>query len=226
MKIIELKKVDSTNDYCKLSDKGEDLIVIAESQTAGRGTKGRSFSADIGGLYLSIMRHHKRFPAEHAFKIMINACVAVCKTVEAFGANPQIRWANDVLADGKKICGTLIENTFSGAYISRSIVGIGINVNNDLPEELKEIATTLHTVTGKSLSVESVKNILIKNLEKQFTVTDYKNYIDWFNKPIKIINDGAEFSATALDISDDGRLEVLIDGELQKISSAEVSLRL
>ena len=124
MKIIRLEEVGSTNEYCKGNDCGKDLFVVAKRQSAGKGTKGRSFSSNEGGLYVSVMRHYKNFPANEAFKIMVNACVAVCKTLEAFGVKPRIRWANDVLVGDKKICGTLIENSFSNGKISRSIVGM------------------------------------------------------------------------------------------------------
>ena len=110
MRIIELSECDSTNEYLKRLNGEEDTIVTALRQTAGKGTKGRSFSSADGGLYLSVMRFYENFSAANAFEIMINSCVAVCKTVEDFGITPVIRWANDVLVNGRKICGTLIES--------------------------------------------------------------------------------------------------------------------
>ena len=226
MKIIELEEVDSTNEYLKRSNFGVDTVVCAKYQTAGKGTKGRSFDSTEGGLYISVMRCYKNFPAKDAFKIMVNACVAVCKTLEYFGITPDIRWANDVLVDGKKICGTLIENTFSGGNIFRSIVGMGINVNNVLPPELRHIAVSMQQIAGKSFSIEQVKNVLIENLTKDYSIEDYKKYINYFNKPVILRMNEKEVAATALDIENDGRLKVLLDGKVQKISSAEVSLRL
>ena len=200
MKIIELGEIDSTNEYCKRRGK-ENLIVTAVSQTSGKGTKGRSYVSDEGGLYLSVMRHYDNFLSCNAFKIMVNACVAVCRTVQSFGLKPVIRWANDVLVNGKKICGTLIENTFSGSYISRSIVGMGINVNNKLPYELKNIATSLSAELGKPVDIKAVRSELVKNLQKDYT-------------------------AIAVDVDYDGGLLCVIAGSVNKINSAEVSLRL
>ena len=71
-----------------------------------------------------------------------------------------------MLVGGKKICGTLIENSFSGSNISRSIIGMGININNVLPAELSKIATTMSAELGKPLSVKEVRAELIKNLRK------------------------------------------------------------
>lgn len=226
MKIIELEEVDSTNEYCKRIDCGEDIIAVAHRQSAGRGTKGRSFVSDEGGLYLSIMRHYKNFRAENAFKIMVNSCVAVCKTLETFGVRPQIRWANDVLADGKKICGTLIENTFSCGNISRSIVGIGININNKIPRYLRHIAGAIAKITGKYTPIKEVFDILVKNLEKEYSIDDYKSYMDWLGGKVLIKTEDNEVEVEALDITSTGLLKVNWGGNMLEISSAEVSLRL
>lgn len=226
MKIIELEEVDSTNEYCKrLTDK-RDIIVTAKRQTAGKGTKGRSFCSDDGGLYVSVMRSYKDFAAAEAFKILVDSCVAVCKTLESFGINPQIRWANDVLADGRKICGTLIENTFSGGKIVRSIVGIGVNVNNSLPAQLSDIATSMRVVTGKSFEEKKVRDALIENLGKKFSVEDYKSYMNWLGKRVRVRTAEAEFVATAINVEADGKLVIEADGATRKLSAAEVSLRL
>lgn len=226
MRIIELSECDSTNEYLKRLDGEEDTVVTALRQTAGKGTKGRSFSSADGGLYLSVMRFYENFPAANAFEIMINSCVAVCKTVEGFGIKPVIRWANDVLVNGRKICGTLIENTFAGANIRRSIVGMGINVNNELPPELRQIAVSMREILGNRLSLQTVKKALIANLQKSFTINDYKKYIDWFGKEVVLRTDKESYTATALDVTADGRLVVSRDGKIIEISSAEVSLRL
>ena len=225
MKIIELEEIDSTNEYCKRCGE-ENLIVIAKRQIAGRGTKGRSFVSSEGGLYVSVMKRYDNFLAENAFKIMVNACVAVCKTVQSLGLQPVIRWANDVLVGGKKISGTLIENTFSGSYISRSIVGIGININNDLPLDLKEVATTISAELNKTISIKSVKEALIKNLLNNYTIEDYKSYINWFGKQVVIKTSKDELTATAVDIDLDGGLLCVVGGSVKKINSGEVSLRL
>lgn len=226
MRIIELAECDSTNEYLKRLNGEEDTIVTAVRQTAGKGTKGRSFSSADGGLYLSVMRFYENFSAANAFEIMINSCVAVCKTVEGFGIKPVIRWANDVLVNGRKICGTLIENTFAGANIRRSIVGMGINVNNELPPELRQIAVSMREILGNRLSLQTVKQAHIANLQKSFTINDYKKYIDWFGKEVVLRTDKESYTATALDVTADGRLVVSRDGKIIEISSAEVSLRL
>jgi BirA family biotin operon repressor/biotin-[acetyl-CoA-carboxylase] ligase len=226
MKIIELDCVDSTNEYCKRAAGEGDMIVTALSQTAGKGTKGRSFVSDIGGLYITIMRTLTNFDGQKTFRIMTDSCVAVCRTVQNFGLKPIIRWANDVLVGGKKICGTLIENTFLSNGACRSIVGMGLNVNNVLPAELSGIATTLSEQTKKIIDLEKVKKLLISNLQKSYHLDEYKSYINWFGEEVTLNIQGKTVKAVAKDVEEDGRLVCVIDGQLQKISSAEVSLRL
>lgn len=226
MKIIELDEIDSTNEYCKRFVFDDDIIVVAERQLKGKGTNGRSFVSDGGGLYMSLMKRYENFDFANTFSIMVNACVAVCRTVEAYGVKPTVKWANDVLAGGKKICGTLIENRLGADNVCTSIVGIGLNVNNVLPEGLKEIATTLCEQKGKKLSLTSVRNRLVKNLKKQYTVEDYKKYVDWFGQEVYLDASGGRTSAVALDVDANGSLVCDIKGQIKKISSAEMKLRL
>ena len=225
-KIIELDEIDSTNDFCKRLNFEEDVIVTAQRQLKGKGTNGRSFSSQEGGLYLSVMRRYENFDYKNTFSIMINACVAVCKTVERFGLKPTVKWANDVLVGGKKVCGTLIENRLGADNVCTSIVGIGLNVNNALPEELGETATTLSVEKGKKIPLKKVRDCLIKNIRNSYTVEDYKQYVDWFGEEVYLDKNGEQTAAVALDVDGDGSLVCKIKDEIKKISSAEMSLRL
>lgn len=224
MKIIELTEVDSTNEYCKRLTEIENAVVTAKRQTAGEGTNGRNFVSDDGGIYLSILRTYRDFPGKDVFRIMVNSCVAVCKTLERFGVKPIIRWANDVLVGGKKISGTLIENSIKGDTL-RSIVGIGININNEIPENLKNIATALCEHVGY-VQLESVKDILIENLEQEFSIDDYKNYINYLGEEVILRVGQRTRTVKAIDIASDGRLVISGENGIEEISSAEVSLRL
>lgn len=226
MTIIELEEVDSTNEYCKRNDSGEDMIVTAVRQISGKGTKGRSFVSQSGGLYISVMRHYTDLPSDRVFGIMVNSCVAVCRAAESAGVRPVIRWANDVLADGLKISGTLIENSFSGDKIVRSIVGIGINLNNELPEGLKGIATSVKALTGSDVDIPKFKDKLVSCLSQSYTIADYKGYMPWLGEEVTLNMTQGVRTVRAIDIAQDGRL-VVSDGDIiEKISAAEVSLRL
>ncbi len=227
MKRITLEEIGSTNDYAKLL-RGEKtpLVVTALRQAGGRGTKGRSFCSEEGGIYLSMLRFPKDFLAKDAFKIMSGAAVAVCETLRAYGVQSMIKWANDVFVNGKKICGILIENTLSGDKISSSIVGVGVNICNPLPNELEEIATTLYKETGKKLSVEEVTERLIEELLKERTIDDYRAYLGFIGARVTLILGDELVPATLLGVDDEGRLLAEINGEKRTFSSAEVSVRI
>lgn len=225
MKIELLKEVDSTNIYIKkYLDGREDVIVCAERQSGGRGTKGRSFLSENGGVYLSELKFYENIAASDAFMIMARAAVAVCKTAERFGAFPEIKWPNDVLIDGKKLAGILIENIFSDGHVKASVVGIGLNVFNDL-SGLEDIAISLLETTGLPLEVAVVRDMLIEMLQVEFTFEDYLSRVRFLGKEINILENEKKYRATARQILSDGRLEVEVDGELHILSAAEISIR-
>jgi len=228
MKIYNFDSIPSTNDFAKsVISLKEDCIITAAEQTNGHGSKGRSFCSPRGGLYITALRFYNDLKASNAFKIMVNSSVAVCRTMEEFALSPQIKWPNDVYVCGKKICGILIENTFSGEYISRSIVGIGVNIENVLPIELNDIAINMSSAGAKGYSYEAVRQKLVENLFKDFTVEEYKKYIFFLGKQITLIEGDKKEQVTAVDIDLSGRLIVKDkQGITRFVSAAEVSLRI
>lgn len=226
-KIQRFESIASTNDYAKSKrSEGQNLLVIAASQTGGRGTKGRSFSSTKGGLYLSKLSFYENFPAKDAFKIMQTAAAAVCETLASFGLSPKIKWANDVFVNGKKICGILIENTFSGANIASSVVGIGLNVYNELPEELKNIATTMQKETGKTFPIEEVEKRLVAFLADENTYKKYDGYLGWLGETVEMLSGEERLFAKLLSVDETGGLWVETDGEKRRFTSAEISLKI
>lgn len=221
MKTIIFDEISSTNEYCETHDFAEDTVVIAKRQTGGKGTKGRSFSSREGGVYLSLVRLNP-CKTDNAFSIMIASCMAVVKTLESYGVSPKIKWANDVYLSGKKICGILIKNSFEGENVKKSITGIGVNVNNDLPEELKDIAVNLKFLVGEVDTAEFAKK-LIENLYGKYTIAEYKSYNMVLGREITVLSGEKSYKAVAKDISDDGNL-ILTNGE--KLSYGEISVRL
>lgn len=230
---IKVKKygtISSTQEYVeRMRPQGKDCIVTADRQIGGRGTKGRSFSSKKGGVYLSILRFYENLSAKDAFLIVAATCTAVCKTIEDGGLKPKIKWPNDVFIGNKKICGILTENTFSGDKVLCSISGIGINVNNVLPDELDGIATSVLLETDKKHSVKKWRKSLIKNLgfdlkseDKEMVFAEYKKRLGFIGETMSIVTESGCFFARILDVDDKGRLHVLVGGEGKIYSSAEV----
>ena len=217
----------STNEYAKTQkDKGECLWVRANSQTGGRGTKGRSFSSQEGGLYITALLFYEHFLAKDAFKIMQKAAAAVCETLAHFGVAPKIKWPNDIYVNGKKICGILIENTFSGTFVSSSIVGIGLNVQNDLEEELRLIATTLQKETGKAFPLEEVEEKLFSHFFQEGIERRYASYLGWLGeRAILLVGDKSQ-EVTLLSVDEQGNLLVETEQGKLQVSAGEVSLKI
>ena len=227
IKRIHFDEIGSTNEYAKeLRALGQDAVVTADQQTGGRGTKGRSFSSNVGGVYVTKLTFYRDFPAREAFKIMAGAAVAVCETLEFYGLRPVIKWVNDIYVNDKKICGILIENVFSGNMVSSSIVGIGLNVCNILPNDLERIATTMSQALNKDVSVSEVRERLIANLTAQKGVDEYLKRIGYMERKATVICGENSMTATLLSVDAEGGLWAEIDGEKRRFAAAEVSLQL
>lgn len=228
MKIVALKTTSSTEDYIRKMLKKqqrlrEDTVVIAKVQKKGRGTKGRSFSSQKGGVYMSCLHFYNAFPSEKAFEINKNIAVAVVKTLLSFGAEAGIKWPNDIYVNGKKICGMLINNVFCGDYVDYTILGIGINVNNEIPEDLKDIAISLKQILGRNVDEKSVVATLLYNLQNPEKVDLYARYSMILGKKVKVVPlDGEPYFDVAEEILPDGRLK-LANGKI--LTAEEVSIR-
>ena len=227
IKHIRFDSIASTQDYAKEKRLGgENLVVSAICQTGGKGTKGRSFSSQMGGVYLSKLTFYEDLSTKRAFKIMIGAAVAVCETLRFYGLQPSIKWPNDIFVQDKKICGILIENVFSGDRVRSSVVGIGLNVCNPLPNELAEIATTMALVMGNTPTVDEVTARLIAELDKDRSIEDYRAHLGYMGREVTLLFGDERVHGRLLFVDDEGGLQVDIDGSTRRFTAAEVSIRL
>ncbi len=225
MKRVYLEETSSTNDVIKAYlAGGENVVVCAERQTGGRGTKGRSFSSEKGGVYLSALTFYKELPAERAFEVMAHAAVAVCKTLSSFGISPEIKWSNDVLAGGRKISGILTENIVSGGFVKASVVGVGLNVSNPL-KGLETIAVNMAELLPSPPPAEAVREKLIEELFSPTRFSDYLGYVKFLGKDVRVTEGERQYTAAAREILPDGRLLIEENGELRALSSAEIAIR-
>lgn len=223
MKIIELEVTESTNDEVKKYwDLGEDIAVFARRQTGGRGTKGRSFASPEGGIYISFIKHYRGLKAEKAYEVTEDISLSVALTLRAFGVKAEIKWPNDVYVGKKKICGMLTQNEIKNGYVEKTLCGVGINVNNDLPIELDGIATSLKKELGREVDLKSVLFTLVFNLEKFQNVELYPSFSCVVGKKVKVFEPQKEAYEEKVDeILPDGRLK-LANGKI--LSVAEIKL--
>ena len=233
--LLYYDEIDSTNAEAKrLLRGGKDelygTVITARRQTAGRGRLGRSFASPGGdSVYASFILKPPENPAEQLITSL--AAVAVCLAIEKTTSyKPGIKWINDILVDGKKICGILAESV-PGAVV----LGIGVNVNlseDDLPEELHDIAGSLkmdietRTLFFDTLTEEVFRCMAIADTEKTTSLMDeYRERSVLLRKPVYIGSDG--IPAFCDSIADDGALIVRYeDGSIDELRSGGISVRL
>lgn len=237
--IYAFDTIDSTNTYAKLLTSGgcsEGTLVIAEEQSQGRGRAGRSWFSEKGNnLTFSIILKPKIKPDSIGI-ISLYASLAVAQSIENIAhLIPECKWPNDVLLDGKKVCGILSDGVFDNGQLSYAIVGIGINVNQTaFPDEIIKTATSLSLSTGKNYNRVEVLAVVIGQLEILYDkillgqlgeiLVSWKKYCSLFGKKITIDQQGAVVSGTVITIGDDGGLILQIDGIEKKIFAGDITI--
>ena len=162
--IYHFETIGSTNLFAKkLVKEGaeEGVVIVADVQSGGRGRKNRTWSSPEGGLWFSILLYPKISP-QSVMLITMASSIAVAQGIEEITSiNPVIKWPNDLSINEKKVCGILTEIDAEMDSINYTVVGIGINVNNELEKELQKTATTLKLEIGTQVpKVELLTSIL------------------------------------------------------------------
>lgn len=167
MKQIILESIDSTNEYAKriAKDVNENVLIIANSQTNGRGTHGRNWYSEEGqNILISFLIKDIR-DYKHIDGITIEIGKLVHEILSSkFDLNFEIKLPNDILCNGKKICGILCESSITNNRVNYLIIGIGLNVNQtNFNEEIENIATSLKNELGQDINKEDlIKKIYVK----------------------------------------------------------------
>jgi BirA family biotin operon repressor/biotin-[acetyl-CoA-carboxylase] ligase len=174
-RIFHFFKADSTNTVAmRLGDEGEihGTVVIAEEQTAGRGRAGRSWISErSAGIYASILLRPLIPPVQTPLLTLAAGLAAREAIAQETGLSPDIRWPNDILLGGRKVCGILTEMRAEPDRVHYAVIGIGINVNQSaMPDELADIATSLQIVTGRLHSRVELLIRLLRQLERYYNV--------------------------------------------------------
>ena len=236
-------EVSSTNTvarFLSMHDLEDGSVIISEKQSAARGRSGKSWESPLGGVWLSIVLNphvdHSKLPL-----ITLATGVAVAKTLEKVGIeNPEIKWPNDIMINGKKVCGILTEAIAKFNTIENVIIGVGIDANLDIeefPEELKAGTTTLEKELGRKGSENLLIKLFLEEFEKISELFDHEGYEEilkeWRKRSYsigKIVEVREPFNknydAYVLGISKEGALVVeKIDGTLAKVISGECIIK-
>ena len=230
-----LEETTSTQDVARdLAEKGapEGAAVIAGTQKAGRGRLGRTWFSPEGGLAVSFVLR----PTIEDLRLMpAITSVAVFRTLQKFGVKPAIKWPNDVLVGGKKICGILIENGLDGSRLKYSVPGIGININFDTTQypEIADISTSLSVQLGHDVPVGEVavglfselETLYLQKADAAYLVGEWVQNMETIGRSISVQAGGEIFKGTARSINTAGNLIMCLDdGTLKEVIAGDVTI--
>jgi len=235
-RVIYHSRVTSTNELAKQAVRQgavEGTAVIADEQTAGRGRLERVWLSPKGSISLSIILYPG---VTYLPSLIMVASLAVVRSIEAVtGLKSQLKWPNDVLVNGKKVCGILIENSVRGNIVNYAIIGIGVNVNlrlSDFPEILPT-ATSLSDELGREVSrLEIIRRLLVE-IEKSYLALSAGEsiYEEWrdslvtLGRKVHIKSGDNDYEGIAESVASDGSLSLRHpDGSLTKIVAGDVTL--
>ncbi len=239
--LVVLPEVDSTNSYAKqLAQSGapHGTIVIADRQTGGRGRMGRTFLSPAGqGVYFTVLLRPYE-PAAGLGGLTALAAVAVCDAIEAAcGVRPGIKWTNDLLLGGKKICGILTELSVEAesGMTDFVVIGVGVNVAQqpaDFPPELRLTAASIYSETGTAprrarLAAEMVRAFArMADCDRPAWMDRYRADCLTIGREIRVIRAGTARTAVADGVDENGALLVTWDdGTAGVVTAGDVSVR-
>lgn len=217
--ILHFSELDSTNTYLKnnYSVLADGTVVTADTQTAGRGRFDRRWISQEGGLYFSVLLKPSKTDFIANFTQLM--ALSVCRAAEDLGIRATIKWPNDVLVDGKKLCGILSEVVAQGDKIACVVVGCGVNVAQKDVSFVGQPAVSLANLGVEIFSQTFLKNILNYFWQDYSSVEEkgfaalraaYLARFAYIGKTICIKNGTKNISGVATGVSDSGAL--LIDG--------------
>ncbi|MBI3651561.1 MAG: biotin--[acetyl-CoA-carboxylase] ligase [Acidobacteria bacterium] len=239
--LLRFDELASTNDTARelaAAGHSEGTAILARRQTAGKGRQGRVWSSPADeGLYLSIILR-PQLPAPQASLMPLAAAIAVAEMLSFdFHTAADIKWPNDVRINERKICGILVESSIENGLLQSAILGIGINIaQQNFPDELHDVATSLYLETGQAFAPDEVLPPLLARLNQWYPAA--------LRRPDQVIERWQQLSSFAHDcavriVSGDATLEgitrgltasgalrlELANGEWRDIVAGEVSLR-
>ena len=241
MNIIKLSATDSTNSYlaalAKNSELKDEIIVVTDHQNKGRGQRNAIWQSQPSkSLTFSVFKRMKGLSAQQQFTISMAVAIAITNYLQTLLTSAiQIKWPNDIMAEGKKCGGILIENQLRGTAINSTIIGVGLNINEETFTNLPQ-ATSLYNLSGKKYDLESIllgitsEICLALNLVNQksreapqlrYEQLLFKKGILWQYR----LPDGIEISGIITGVNSDGQLLMdLPDGRSLKFWNKEIEM--
>lgn len=254
--VVSLESTDSTNVQVKiLAEQGceHGTLVVADQQVSGKGRRGRAWASPKGtGISMSLALRPTFAPSKAPMLTLVMAYSVVNAMkryiAEMDNVEVQIKWPNDIVINGKKVCGILTEMSTEIDYINYVVIGVGINANMEsFPEELQEVATSLKLELQKQANQELLTDCrvhrarligyILEEFEQQyeqfcivgnlsFLQEEYNKCLVNMDRQVRVLEPGNEYEAFAMGIDEQGELLVRCDnGEIRKVYAGEVSVR-
>lgn len=215
-KIIQLDCVDSTNNFAaNLLREGKiehGTVILADEQTAGRGQRGSSWQSEGGSnLIFTLFAEYDNLSAMDQAAVTHWVALSVIDLLANKGIQAAIKWPNDILVGDQKICGVLIENQVTGGQLRNSIIGVGLNVNQQEFQGLR--ATSIYQLKGMFSDITQVAYGLISTLNRRIPMmgrhkTEYLKRLWKIGEEVDFYRDGQQESGVLLGTDDHGRLHM------------------
>lgn len=240
--VLYFDTIDSTNTKAQeLAEKGypSGTLVVADQQVSGKGRRGRGWVSPSGtGIFMTLMIKPDINP-NNASMLTLVAALAVAKAIkDVTQEDAKIKWPNDIVVNGKKVCGILTEMSAQFDYINHIVIGIGINVHNEsFPEEISSMASSLMIEAGGKkfrraeiiaqtmLYFEKYYEIFLQTEDLSKLVGEYDELLVNKNKSVKVLDPKEPFEGKAMGITKKGELIVDTWESRKLVSSGEVSVR-
>lgn len=236
------RETDSTNTQAKrLGEEGAPAgtLAVADRQMAGKGRRGRSWDSPPGrDIYMSLLLRPDIRPSDAPMLTLVMAQSVAEAIREKTGINARIKWPNDIVAGGKKLCGILTEMSAEMDYINYIVIGVGINVNQpSFPEDIADRATSLMLEAGRSFLrgplIAAVMERFEDNYSRFLGTNDLSGMRESYNEllvnvgeQVRVLEPGHEYNALSFGINDRGELLVRKeDGSREAVFAGEVSVR-
>jgi BirA family biotin operon repressor/biotin-[acetyl-CoA-carboxylase] ligase len=240
--VLRFDSVTSTNDVarelaCKPGNEG--AVIVAREQTAGKGRQGRSwFSPPDDGLYFSVILGANLRPASLPFISLAAAVVVAEALADEYSLKPDIKWPNDVLLGGRKVCGILLESATEADRVQYAVLGIGINLagSTRLPEQIQTTSTTLLAEAGVEIRSDQLLQTLIDRLDywcemagaRPDAVMERWQQLSSYAEgcAVRITSANSTLEGVTRGLAPSGALRVESgDGAVHEVASGDVSLR-
>lgn len=240
--VIYYDETDSTNNRAKEAGNNKEphgTLFVADMQMAGKGRRGRVWKSPSGSsIYMTILLYPD-IPPVKAPQLTLIMAIAVAEGIrEVTGLETKIKWPNDIVVNGKKICGILTEMSTEIDYINHVVIGIGINVNMEsFPEDIAKTATSLRIEAGKEFRRFELIAAIMEHFEKAYEAVceagslepimeDYNRLLVNCGRRVRVLEPEHEYDALALGIDKTGELQVECeDGSRKSVFAGEVSVR-